>query len=102
MKKFNHLHLHTEYSLLDGMCRIEQVTKIAHRMGMNSLAITDHGTMAGVIKFYTSCIENGIKPIIGCEMYIAPKTRFDRKTPENKITSFHITLLAKDKQVIKI
>jgi DNA polymerase-3 subunit alpha len=97
MKKFNHLHLHTEYSLLDGMCRIEQVTKIAHRMGMNSLAITDHGTMAGVIKFYTSCIENGIKPIIGCEMYIAPKTRFDRKTPENKITSFHITLLAKDK-----
>ena len=96
MKKFNHLHLHTEYSLLDGMCRIEQVTKIAHRMGMSSLGITDHGTMAGVIKFYNSCIENGIKPIIGCEMYIAPKNRFDRKS-EDKITSFHITLIAKDK-----
>jgi len=96
MKKFVHLHLHSEYSLLDGMCRIEQVTKISHRMGMNSLAITDHGTMAGAIKFYTSCVENGIKPIIGCEMYIAPKTRFDKKTPENKITSFHITLLAQN------
>ncbi|MCM8804349.1 MAG: DNA polymerase III subunit alpha [Candidatus Omnitrophica bacterium] len=96
MKKFVHLHLHTEYSLLDGMCRIEQVTKIANRMGMSSLSITDHGTMAGAIKFYTTCIENGIKPIIGSEMYIAPKTRFDKKNIENRISSFHITLLAKN------
>ncbi|HOK56082.1 MAG TPA: DNA polymerase III subunit alpha [bacterium] len=100
MKKFVHLHLHTEYSLLDGMCRIEEVVPLAHKYGMNSLAITDHGTMAGIIKFYSSCIESGIKPIIGSEMYVAPKSRFDRKTDEQR-SSFHLTLLAKDKDGYK-
>ncbi len=100
MKKFVHLHLHTEYSLLDGMCRIEEVVPLAHKFGMNSLAITDHGTMAGVIKFYTKSIENGIKPIIGIEMYIAPKSRFEKKMDEQK-SSFHITLLAKEQEGYK-
>ncbi len=101
MKKFIHLHLHTEYSLLDGMCRIEQVIPLAHRMGMKSLAITDHGTMAGVIKFYTTCIENGVKPIIGNEMYIAPKSRFDKKTEGEKRSPFHLTILVKDRDGYK-
>jgi DNA polymerase-3 subunit alpha len=100
MKKFVHLHLHSEYSLLDGMCRIEEVVPLAHRYGMNSLAITDHGTMAGVIKFYTACIENGVKPIIGSEMYVAPESRFERKTDEQK-SSYHLTLLVKDKDGYK-
>jgi DNA polymerase-3 subunit alpha len=67
---------------------------------MNSLAITDHGTMAGVIKFYTACIENGVKPIIGSEMYVAPESRFERKTDEQK-SSYHLTLLVKDKDGYK-
>ncbi|MCM8818599.1 MAG: DNA polymerase III subunit alpha [Candidatus Omnitrophica bacterium] len=98
MKKFVHLHLHTEYSLLDGMCRIEEVVPLAHRMGMKSLAVTDHGTMAGAIKFYITCIENGVKPIIGSEMYIAPKSRFDRKTENERRSPYHLTILVKDNE----
>lgn len=94
MEKFVHLHLHTEYSLLDGMCKIEEVTSLAKKYKMNSLAITDHGTMAGVVKFYSKALENGIKPIIGCEMYIAPESRFDKKKRE--VNNYHITLLASD------
>ncbi|HPP30439.1 MAG TPA: DNA polymerase III subunit alpha [bacterium] len=94
MKEFVHLHLHTEHSLLDGMCRIEQVTQMAHREGMKSLAITDHGTMGGVLKFYEESLRHGVKPIIGTEMYIAPGSRFQQEYSSRKEASFHITLLA--------
>ena len=73
---FSHLHVHTEYSLLDGMCRITQLVQRAKELGMNSLAITDHGVMYGAIKFYLEAIEAGLKPIIGCEVYVAPNSRF--------------------------
>ena len=95
MKEFVHLHLHTEYSLLDGMCRIDDVTKLANQFGMPALAITDHGNMFGVIKFYQSAILHGLKPIIGSEMYLAPKSRFE-KTSGIKEASFHFTVLVKD------
>ena len=69
---FSHLHIHTEYSLLDGMCRIPQLVERAKELGMDSLAITDHGVMYGVIQFYLAAREAGIKPIIGCEVYVTP------------------------------
>ncbi len=96
MKDFVHLHLHTEHSLLDGMCRISEVTAMAHKYGMNAIAITDHGTMGGVLKFYSTALKNGVKPIIGCEMYISPGSRLERKPNEKKEYFFHITLLAKN------
>ena len=92
-----HLHLHTEYSLLDGMCRIDEVTKLAHSWEMPALAITDHGNMFGAIQFYKIAIENGVKPIIGSEFYIAPGSRFDKKTSGISEASFHLTVLAKNK-----
>lgn len=98
MTDFVHLHLHTEHSLLDGMCRISDVTALAHRYGMKALAITDHGTMGGVIKFYEAALKHGVKPIIGTEMYIAPESRFDKKSKGKKDAFFHITLLAKNNQ----
>ncbi len=94
MKDFVHLHLHTEYSLLDGMCRIDEVTKQAHHFEMPGLAITDHGGLFGVIHFYESAINNGIKPIIGSEMYIAPASRFEKKTIEKNQAFYHLTVLA--------
>lgn len=98
MKEFVHLHLHTEYSLLDGMCRISKVTQAAHKYGMKALAITDHGTMGGVIRFYEESIQHGIKPVIGSEMYIAPASRFDQKYDSKKEAFFHVTLLARNNQ----
>ncbi|MCX8082941.1 MAG: DNA polymerase III subunit alpha [bacterium] len=98
MKEFVHLHLHTEYSLLDGMCRIDQVTQIAHREGMKALAITDHGTMGGVLKFYEDALKHGVKPIIGTEMYIAPGSRFQQEYSSRKESSFHITMLAENEK----
>ncbi|MCK4245122.1 MAG: DNA polymerase III subunit alpha, partial [Candidatus Omnitrophica bacterium] len=93
---FMHLHLHTEYSLLDGMCRIERIAKVAHQSGMKALAITDHGTMFGVINFYQRVLKAGVKPIIGLEAYIAPGSRFEKKSRGIKEASFHLTLLAKN------
>lgn len=98
MKDFVHLHLHTEHSLLDGMCRISDVTALAHRYGMKALAITDHGTMGGVVKFYEAALKHGVKPVIGSEMYIAPQSRFDKKSKGQKDAFFHITLLARNNQ----
>ena len=75
-KAFAHLHVHTEYSLLDGMGKIEELVPRAKELGMDALAITDHGAMYGVVEFYEAARQHGIKPIIGCEMYVAPhKTR---------------------------
>jgi DNA polymerase-3 subunit alpha len=91
---FTHLHVHTEYSLLDGMCRIPQLVAKARELGMDSLAITDHGSMHGVIEFYLAAREAGIKPIIGCEVYIAPESRLSRKAGEK--SNYHLVLLAKN------
>ncbi|MFC2003216.1 PHP domain-containing protein, partial [Chloroflexota bacterium] len=93
---FTHLHVHTEYSLLDGMCRIPQLVARAKELGMDSLAITDHGVMYGVIEFYLAAKEAGIKPIIGCEVYVAQNSRFSRSAAGKD--SYHLALLAKDQR----
>lgn len=93
---FVHLHIHTEYSLLDGMCRIPQLIQQAKVMGMDSLAITDHGAMHGVIDFYLAAKEAGIKPIIGCEFYVAPSSRHNKTSSEKK--PYHLVLLAKNSE----
>ena len=92
---FTHLHVHTEYSLLDGMCRIPQLIQRAKELGMEGLAITDHGSLYGVIQFYLQAREAGIKPIIGCELYIAPGERHSRTAASKN--PYHVILLAKDK-----
>ncbi len=91
---FTHLHVHTEYSLLDGMCRIPKLVSRAKELGMDSLAITDHGVMYGVIDFYLSAKEAGINPILGCEIYLAPNSRFSRDA-SNK-DHHHLVLLVKN------
>ena len=75
---FTHLHVHTEYSLLDGAARIKEVAARAKELGMDSLAITDHGVMFGVVDFYKECKKQGIKPIIGCEVYTAARKMTDK------------------------
>ncbi len=92
---FTHLHVHTEYSLLDGAARIKDVVAKAGELGMTSLAITDHGVMFGVIEFYRECIKNGIKPIIGCEVYTAARTMDDKDAEKDKHQG-HLVLLAKN------
>lgn len=92
---FTHLHVHTEYSLLDGAARIDKVVKRAKELGMDSLAITDHGVMFGVVDFYKECKKEGIKPIIGCEVYTAKRTRFD-KDPQRDKRQGHLILLAEN------
>ena len=91
---FTHVHVHTEYSLLDGMSRIPQLIDRAKELGMDSLAITDHGIMYGAIQFYLAAREAGIKPIIGCEIYIAPNSHFSRDARDKQ--NFHLILLAKN------
>jgi len=91
---FSHLHVHTQYSLLDGMSRISQLVERAKEMGMESLAITDHGVMYGAIEFYLAAKEAGIKPIIGCEVYLAPNSRLSRNTSDKN--NYHLVLLAKN------
>jgi DNA polymerase-3 subunit alpha len=91
---FTHLHVHTEYSLLDGMCPINKLVARAKELGMDSLAITDHGVMYGVIEFYQAAKEAGIKPIIGCEIYIATGSRFSKGNGDRN--NFHLVLLAKN------
>jgi len=93
---FVHLHVHTQYSLLDGACHIERLLKKALEYRMPACAITDHGNMFGVIEFYDQAMKLGIKPIIGCEVYIAPDSRFDKNSHGIQEASFHLTLLAKD------
>ena len=93
---FTHLHVHTEYSLLDGSCKIPELCKRAKELGYDSLAITDHGVMYGVIDFYKAAKEAGIKPIIGCEVYVAPGSRFDRETSTGDDRYYHLVLLAEN------
>lgn len=102
---FTHLHVHTEYSLLDGAARITDVVARAKELGMDSLAITDHGVMFGVIDFYKECKKQGIKPVIGCEVYTAARTMYDKDADKDKYQG-HLVLLAKTndgyKNLIKI
>src|SRR5580765_4512739 len=94
---FVHLHLHTEYSLLDGACRLDRLMDRAHALKFSSLAITDHGVLYGAIDFYQAAREKGIKPIIGCEVYVAPGSRFEKKTSSGGRDVYnHLVLLAKD------
>ena len=95
MKDFVHLHLHSEYSLLDGACRISDIPKAAKRAGHTACALTDHGVMYGAVAFYKACIKEGIKPIIGCEVYVANGSRFDRVVTEDG-HSCHLVLLCKN------
>lgn len=95
MRDFVHLHLHTEYSLLDGACRIKQLVQRVKELGQTAVAITDHGNMYGAVDFYKECRENGIKPIIGCEVYVAPRTRFD-KVHKVDSSPYHLILLCKN------
>jgi len=95
MQEFVHLHVHSEYSLLDGANRIKDLPVRAKELGMKAMAITDHGVMYGVIDFYKACKKEGIKPIIGCEVYVAPRSRFDKEGQIDKQYS-HLILLAKD------
>jgi DNA polymerase-3 subunit alpha len=97
---FTHLHVHTEYSLLDGAAQIDRVIARAKELGMHSLAITDHGTMFGVVEFYEKAIKAGIKPIIGCEVYTAARSRFDKEAAYDK-SQGHLVLLAKDEEGYK-
>ena len=76
---FVHLHVHTEYSLLDGACRLPRLMERVKALGQEAVAITDHGTMYGVVDFYKAAKAAGVKPIIGCEVYVAPRTRFDKE-----------------------
>ena len=93
---FTHLHVHTEYSLLDGSNKIKEYVKRAAQLGMDSAAITDHGVMYGVIDFYKACKEAGIRPIIGCEVYVAPGSRFDREKNAGEDRYYHLILLAEN------
>ena len=100
MSKFVHLHIHSEFSLLDGANRIKDLPVRAKELGMDAMAITDHGVMYGAIDFYKACKKEGVKPIIGCEVYVAPRSRFDKEPNiDNKYN--HLILLAKDNQGYK-
>jgi DNA polymerase-3 subunit alpha len=95
---FIHLHVHTQYSLLDGACLLERLIEKAIKFKLPGLAITDHGNLYGAIKFYTQCLDAGIKPIIGCEVYVAPQSRFKKDYKSGEDSNFHLILLAKDEE----
>ena len=93
---FTHLHVHTEYSLLDGASKIDELVARTKELGMDSIAITDHGVMYGVVEFYRAALKAGIKPIIGCEVYVAPGSRFDREIGQGEDRYNHLVLLAEN------
>ena len=95
---FAHLHVHTEYSLLDGSNKIREYVKRVKELGMNSAAITDHGVMYGVVDFYEAAKAEGIKPILGCEVYVAPGSRFDKELSGGEERYNHLILLAENQQ----
>lgn len=94
--EFTHLHVHTGYSLLDGASKIKELVHRAKELGYDSLAITDHGVMYGVIEFYEACQKEGIKPILGCEVYVSPGSRFDREVNKGDDRYYHLVLLAEN------
>ena len=91
-KNFTHLHVHTEYSLLDGASKISELVAYAKELGMEALAITDHGAMYGAVEFYQECKKQGIKPILGCEVYLTKGSHFEK----NNRGMFHLILLAEN------
>ena len=93
-ESFVHLHLHTEFSLLDGMIRTDELAKRASEFGMPAVAMTDHGNLFGAIEFYQACQKAGVKPILGCEIYLAPETIAEKKKIPNRKSATHLTLLA--------
>ena len=93
---FTHLHVHSEYSLLDGACRIEPMLDKIQSMGQTSVAITDHGVMYGVIDFYRAAKKRGLNPISGCVVYVAPRSRFDKVHGIYNVR-FHVVLICKNK-----
>ena len=93
---FTHLHVHTEYSLLDGSSKIKEILARAKELGQTSLAITDHGVMYGVIDFYKAALDIGVKPIIGCEVYVAPGSRFEKENSVSDERYRHLVLLAEN------
>ncbi|MGI6112475.1 MAG: PHP domain-containing protein, partial [Bilifractor sp.] len=93
---FVHLHTHTEYSLLDGSNKIKDYVARVKELGMNAAAITDHGVMYGCIQFYKECLAQGIKPILGCEVYVAPGSRFDKSGSAGDERYYHLILLAEN------
>lgn len=95
---FTHLHVHTEYSLLDGSNKIKEYVKRVKELGMDSAAITDHGVMYGVIDFYKEAKANGVKPILGCEVYVAPNSRFDKEVGGGEERYHHLVLLAENNE----
>ncbi len=95
MADFVHLHLHSEYSLLDGACRIKDIPKYAKSIGQSAVALTDHGNMYGAVEFYKACKAEGIKPILGCEVYVAPTSRFEKARVRN-VPYYHLVLLVKN------
>lgn len=100
MSDFVHLHLHSEYSLLDGACRISDIPKMAKAAGHSAVALTDHGVLYGAVAFYKACKAEGIKPIIGCEVYVAPRTRFDKVYGQDSSIN-HLVLLCKNEKGYK-
>ena len=99
-EKFVHLHVHSEFSLLDGSGRVEDLVKGAKELGMPALALTDHGNMYATVDFFSKAKSHGVKPILGCELYVAPRTRFDKETKEDRAPN-HLTVLAKDERGYK-
>ena len=100
MKQFTHLHLHTHYSLLDGMSRMPELMDRAKELGFSAIGLTDHGVLYGAIEFYEEARKRGIKPILGCEVYMATRSRFDRE-PKMDDRQYHLTLLAKNNEGYK-
>ncbi len=94
---FVHLHNHSEYSLLDGAARIKEMVEKASRLGMPALAVTDHGVMYGAIEFYKAAQKAGLKPIVGCEVYVSPRRRFDKEHGKDDF-QYHLVLLAKNRE----
>ncbi|PIP08884.1 MAG: DNA polymerase III subunit alpha, partial [Syntrophobacteraceae bacterium CG23_combo_of_CG06-09_8_20_14_all_50_8] len=98
---FVHLHVHTQYSLLDGMIRLDDLFKKVREYKMPAVAMTDHGNMFGAIEFYERAIKHGVKPIIGCELYVAPRSRFEKSAGVSGETSRHLLVLVKNMQGYK-
>lgn len=95
MDNFVHLHVHTEFSLLDGASRVKKLVQRAKELGMPAVAMTDHGVMYGAVDFYKEAVKHGVRPIIGCEVYVAPRSRFEKAAVEGE-TAFHLVLLAEN------
>lgn len=93
---FAHLHVHSQYSILDALASVSDIAKQTANFGMPAVALTDHGNMFGVVEFFKACRAVDVKPILGCEVYVAPESRFDKKKTPGQKTAFHLVLLAKN------